>query len=120
MRLIIVFWLALFAPAVFADGEQWVTLSGEEITDTLTGRIVQYASATQDFRVSGRTLYTAGRDSWGYWEVRGSQYCSLWPPQDLWACYDMQQQGDTLRFIGTAGDVTDGVLVGAIDQQATE
>lgn len=120
MRLIIVFWLVFCAPAAFADGEQWTPLSGDEITDTLTGRIVQYASATQDFRVSGRTLYNAGRDSGGYWAVRGSQYCSLWPPQDLWACYDLQQQGDRLRFIGAAGDVTDGVLGGTVDQQATE
>jgi hypothetical protein len=120
MRLIIVFWLVFCAPAAFADSEHWTTLSGEGISEALTGRIVQYPTATQDFRVSGRTLYNAGRDSWGYWEVRGSQYCSLWPPQDLWACYDMQQQGDKLRFIGAGGDVTDGMLVGTVDQQATE
>jgi hypothetical protein len=115
MGLIIVFWFALFAPAAFADNVEWTALSGEDITETLTGRAVQYVSATQDFRASGRTLYNAGRDSWGYWTVRGAQYCSLWPPQDLWACYEIEQQGDKLRFIGAAGDVTEGVLAGTTD-----
>ena len=61
-------------------------------------------------RASGRTLYNTGRDSWGYWQVRGDQYCSMWPPSDLWACYDMARRGDVLRFFGAAGDSTDGTL----------
>jgi hypothetical protein len=120
MRLIIVVYLVLCAQIANAEAKQWEALSGEGITDTLTGRTVQYPKATQDFRASGRTLYNTGRDSWGYWAVRGSQYCSLWPPQDLWACYDMQLQGNKLRFIGAAGDVTEGVLLEGEKQQVSE
>lgn len=93
-----------------AQSYPWVTLSGSEITEILTDHTVDYPDAWQDFRASGRTLYNAGRDSWGYWAVRGDQYCSMWPPSDLWACYDMARKGDMVRFIGEAGDVTDGVL----------
>ncbi|MEO1733028.1 MAG: hypothetical protein AAFR45_05280 [Pseudomonadota bacterium] len=75
----------------------------------MTNKKLTYESgAWQDFRASGRTLYNAGEDSWGYWGVRGDQYCSMWPPSDLWACYDMARSGDVIRFIGASGDVTDG------------
>ncbi len=92
--------------------QEWTPLDGSGIHAALTGEIVDYDTAWQDFRVSGRTLYHRGRDSWGYWEVRGDQYCSLWPPSDLWACYGVARQGDRIRFIGAAGDVTDGTLRG--------
>lgn len=95
--------------AGFAQGEEaaWTPMNGAQITQALTDRSVQYENAWQQFNASGRTLYNAGRDSWGYWGVRGDQYCSLWPPSDLWACYEMAQRGDMLRFIGQAGDITD-------------
>ena len=92
--------------------EEWTSLRGADITEMLTGRQVRYDSgAQQDFRASGRTLYTSGRSSWGYWDVRGDQYCSQWPPSDLWACYDMARMGNRVRFIGRAGDMTDGSFV---------
>jgi len=100
--------LVVLAGPLAAEG--WVPLSGAEIVAALEGRKLQYDSAWQDFRVSGRTLYNAGEDSWGYWSVRGDQYCSSWPPSDLWACYDMERSGDRLRFVGSsAGDVSEGV-----------
>ncbi len=116
MRLIIAVLLAFCAPAAHADSDKWRALSGDEITQALTGLMIQYPSAKQDFRASGQTRYNAGRDSWGSWTVRGSQYCSLWPPQGLWTCYDLQQLGNRLRFVGAAGDVIEGELMGAIDQ----
>ena len=91
------------------DAGEWVPMSGAEIAEALTGRTLQYARAWQDFRASGRTLYNAGEDSWGYWQVRDDQYCSMWPPSDLWACYDMAHRGDEIRFIGTGNDITDAV-----------
>ncbi len=94
-------------PAAAEDG--WVVMSGEEIQDALTDRKLQYASAWQEFRASGRTLYNAGEDSWGYWAVRDDMYCSLWPPSDLWACYAMSRRGDELRFVGERDDITDAV-----------
>lgn len=92
-----------------ADDPRWVSLTGAEITQALTGRVLDYGKQWQDFRASGRTLYFAGRDSWGYWDVRGDQYCSMWPPSDLWACYEIQQSGEMLRFVGSEGDVTEAV-----------
>jgi len=88
--------------------EAWQPMSGAEIAGALTDRKLEYGTAWQEFRASGRTLYNAGADSWGYWAVRGDQYCSMWPPSDLWACYTMEQRNDLLRFVGAAGDITEG------------
>ncbi|SLN59311.1 hypothetical protein PSJ8397_03149 [Pseudooctadecabacter jejudonensis] len=88
---------------------QMEPMTGPQIAAALTDRALVYDDgATQDFRASGRTLYNAGRDSWGYWAVRGDQYCSQWPPSDGWFCYDMARQGDGLRFIAEDGSFTDG------------
>jgi len=101
--------LALMFCALPAMAEEWVAMSGDEIQDALTDRRLAYANAWQEFRASGRTLYNAGEDSWGYWAVQGNQYCSLWPPSDLWACYTMDRQGQKLRFVGQHGDITEAI-----------
>lgn len=90
-----------------ADEPKWVPMNGDEIRAALTDRVLSYGTSWQDFRASGRTLYNAGADSWGYWRVQDNQYCSQWPPSDLWACYKMDSNGETLRFIGESGDVTE-------------
>ncbi len=99
---------ALLFPAS-AQAETWTKLSGPEIQAALEGHTLQYKNAWQDFRASGRTLYNAGRDSWGYWNVRDDQYCSMWPPSDLWACYDMERYADRLRFVGDNNDITEAI-----------
>lgn len=91
-----------------AGAETWQPMTDLEIRKALEGRVLQYENAWQDFRTSGRTLYNAGRDSWGYWRVEGDRYCSQWPPQDLWACYRMDRKGEILRFVGENGDRTEG------------
>ncbi len=97
------------APVAAAADEDWRFLTGPEIRAALEDRVVTYDTARQDFRASGRTLYTfGGRDSWGYWRVQGDQYCSQWPPSDLWDCYDVYWLVDRVLFIGPTGDVTDG------------
>jgi len=95
---------------MWAGAQEWRALSGPDIAEALTGRILQYDSgAWQDFRASGRTLYNAGADSWGYWAVREDAYCSMWPPSDLWACYGVEASDDAIRFVGDApGDITTG------------
>jgi len=100
--------IACFAsPAVAGE---WVALSGDEISAALTGRTLAYPDTTQDFRASGRTLYIhKGRESWGYWRVQADQYCSQWPPNDLWACYGLERQGTRLRFVGQGDDITEAV-----------
>jgi len=115
MRQFVLFFMLCWPFALQADEAAWTPLSGAEISAALTGRVVQYASAWQDFRALGKTLYNAGRDSWGYWRVEGDQYCSQWPPSDLWACYDMTGNGDRLRFIGAAGDISEAVYRPAAD-----
>ncbi|WP_299149513.1 hypothetical protein [uncultured Tateyamaria sp.] len=96
----------------FPAAADWTVLSGEEIRTALTGRTLEYKNARQDFRASGKTLYvTNGRDSWGNWRIEDDQYCSQWPPSDLWACYAMDRQGDVLRFVGERDDITEATYV---------
>lgn len=106
-RLIWILGLVLASQA-WAEEGTWTPMSGDEISLALTDRHLQYKNAHQDFRVSGKTRYVAGRESWGYWRVEGDKYCSMWPPSDLWACYGMERQGERLRFVGEAGDTTEG------------
>lgn len=98
--------LLIASPAFAAD---WTAMSGAEIAEVLTDSKWDYGGAWQDFRASGRTLYNAGEDSWGYWEVRGDKYCSNWPPAGGWACYAMEMKNrDMIRFVGESGDITEG------------
>jgi hypothetical protein len=101
--------ISLPLAALAQDG--WTALSGEAIRAALTDRTLQYSNAWQDFRASGRTLYNAGSDSWGYWRIEGDQYCSQWPPSDLWACYVLEQKGERLRFVGQGDDITEADYV---------
>lgn len=109
-RLLVAVTTALLATAE-AQAEEWSALDGPQIREALEGQKLIYGDGVwQTFQADGRTLYNAGRDSWGRWSVRDAQYCSTWPPNDLWACYDIQRQGQMIRFIGSGGDVTDGRL----------
>lgn len=99
--------LLLLATPALAHG--WTPLTGEEIRAALSGRALVYGeNARQEFYASGRTLYEAPQPSWGRWSVRGDQYCSQWPPSDLWTCYGMARHGDELRFIDASGEISDG------------
>lgn len=100
--------LAFLLPLA-AGADTWEPLTGDEVRTALEGRTLVYANAWQDFRASGRTLYNAGADSWGYWRVQGDQYCSQWPPSDLWACYGLERLGDRLRFVGAGDDITEAI-----------
>lgn len=101
---------AIVATAVAAEEAAWQPLDGDGIHTTLTDRKVVYDNAWQHFYASGRTLYNAGEDSWGYWRVDGDRYCSQWPPGGQWDCYVMARSGDSVRFISEFGDATDGTI----------
>ena len=89
----------------------WTTMTGAEIRQALEGTTLLYSSAGQTFYASGKTLYNqGGRESWGAWRVENDQYCSTWPPSDLWACYHMDRRPGEVRFIGKEGDVTVGQI----------
>lgn len=88
---------------------EWRVLTGDEVQAALEGRRLVYGDgAWQEFSASGRTLYHAGHDSWGYWGVRDGKYCSSWPPSDLWACYTLESDGQAVRFSGEGGDIATG------------
>ena len=93
----------------FVAAEDWISVPGDDVRATLEGRKLLYSNeAWQDFRATGRTLYNAGRDSWGYWRVQGDQYCCMWPPSDLWTCYNIKVATDALRFVGAGGGGIEG------------
>lgn len=101
--------LVLWPGMLAADA--WAPLDGAGIAAMLTDRQIVYENATQHFYASGRTLYNTGQDSWGNWVVRGDQYCSQWPPGDMWDCYHVAAAIDRVRFIAADGSTTDGELV---------
>jgi len=105
--------LAFVAGPAFSDSS--VELDGPGVAAALTDRSVDYNSAWQVFHASGRTLYNAGADSWGTWAVRGTQYCSQWPPNAAWACFDvdLNADGSAVRFRGHETDVSIGRFRGA-------
>ena len=100
---------AVLSGSAVAQDVAWQRLSGDEIRTELTGHSFQYDTATQTFFASGRTLYNAGQDSWGNWQVQGDRYCSQWPPRREWVCYDIEAAPGQIRFVGEGDDITLGV-----------
>lgn len=102
--LILLVWPGILAADTFRP------LTGAQILNALSGRTLAYDNgATQVFEPSMATQYFSGRPSSGRWAVRDDRYCSIWPPSDFWACYDVQSDGTRIRFVGDAGDATVGV-----------
>lgn len=103
--------LALMWPGVaLADG--WERVGDDDgVMAALAGRTVQYDAYTlQRFGASGDTTYVTERAADGRWAARGGQYCSVWPPADVWTCYDLYVDGDNVRFVGADRSVSDGVV----------
>lgn len=101
--------LACLASPAFAD--DWVALTGPDITRALTSRVLGYPDGTlQDFQASGRTII-GSRD--GRWKVTGQQFCSIWPPGEDWICFDVARtvRGLDIRFTADDGSVTLGRYV---------
>jgi hypothetical protein len=94
-----------------AAAEDWIALTGPEITQALTARVLGYPDGTlQDFKDGGQTIAGAAT---GRWTVQGDLYCSVWPPSDRWDCYDVARsaRGLDIRFTGDDGSVTVGRYV---------
>ena len=89
-------------------------LDGRETQAALEEVTLRYedGQTNQHFYASGRTLYDAGRPSWGYWAVRGGQYCSQWPPAGGWGCYDLERHVNDgrLRFVAPDGSYSIGEI----------
>jgi hypothetical protein len=92
-------------------------MKGADILKTLTGARVEGSNWAQSFEVGGATVYTGadGKQSSGRWDVRGSEYCSQWPPSDVWACYamatDTAADGTTIIWISADGSRESARLV---------
>ncbi len=101
--------LALLASPVWAGGK----LDEAGITAALTARMLAYDDGTtQSFMPDGETVFAAkgGRQSNGHWRVQAGRYCSVWPPSDHWACYDVMQEGTTVDFVADDGSISAGHL----------
>jgi hypothetical protein len=98
------------AAGLLANGawaQDWQPMS----PDDLVGLNLDYGNAQQSFDASGKTTYVDGRPSLGNWQNQGSQYCSQWPPSDLWACYVLERAGEQVRFTATSdGSETVGTI----------
>ncbi|WP_170759325.1 hypothetical protein [Ruegeria lacuscaerulensis] len=104
--LILVLW-----PGVLA-ADEFRQLTGDEILAALAGQKLDYGDGVwQSFDETMQTQYFSGRPNTGRWAVRDDQYCSIWPPSDFWACYDVQQSGDVVRFVDDSGGITVGIYV---------
>jgi hypothetical protein len=106
MKLVMV--LIVLASPVFAD--DWHKLDSDEISKALSARVLEYSAATQSFFADGRTLYESPMPSWGKWRAQNDQYCSVWPPQNVWVCYDIErdESGLYIRFVSDSGSMTTG------------
>jgi hypothetical protein len=83
-------------------------LSGAEMQVILYDKILHGKDAEQIFQKSGVTFYSAGgNQSQGNWKIDGEKYCSQWPPNEAWACYDMMQDGNKVIFISKDGNRTE-------------
>ena len=101
--------LLLALQALPAAAEE-LRLSEAEIRAALSDKIVAGTDDsgkpyTQIFQKGGLTIYSVGpqASSNGFWDVRGDQYCSQWPPNESWSCYDMTGEGTGLTFIAASG-----------------
>ena len=83
-------------------------LSGSDMQTILYDKILYAKDAEQIFQKSGVTFYSAGgNQSQGNWKIEGEKYCSQWPPNQAWACYDVMQDGNKITFISKDGDRTE-------------
>ncbi len=86
--------LCAFPASVFA-GEKMTAASIEAMLNDSTAWYLPLGpdSVRQYFDKGGETPYidAAGSKTFGHWLMRGDQYCSVWPPSDLYSCYDVEK-----------------------------
>lgn len=104
---------AVFALALFV-GSLSQPVAASEIETALSGRTAfesgkAYRPWRQFFGADGTTVYFGdGPSSLGLWEVRGKQYCSLWPPAKDWACYEVKLSPEAAPFTSIIWIAKDG------------
>lgn len=85
-------------------------LTGDEIKTALSDKKVagttdNGAGWTQTFKANGDTLYqlTGTEAQNGSWEIQGERFCSQWPPDATWVCYDVTGENDRVTFVSDTG-----------------
>jgi hypothetical protein len=83
-------------------------LTGAAMQSIFSDKILYGKDVEQIFQKSGVTFYlSGGSQSQGNWKIDGEKYCSQWPPNEAWACYDMTQDGNKITFISKDGNRTE-------------
>ncbi len=83
-------------------------LTSAAMQTILSDKILYGKDAEQIFQKSGVTFYlSGGSQSQGNWKIDGEKYCSQWPPNEAWACYDITQDGNKITFISKDGNRTE-------------
>ena len=83
-------------------------LNSAEMQTILSDKILYAKNIEQIFQKSGVTFYSSGgNQSQGSWKIDTNQFCSQWPPNQFWACYDMTQDGNKITFISKIGNRTE-------------
>jgi hypothetical protein len=106
-------WLLSFGVLLLAatHGLASSPLSGEGIAALLTDATL-YGNdngqpSEQVFQKSGVTFYSVPNgQSQGNWKIDGKKYCSAWPPNPSWVCYDVINDGAAVTFISPSGKRT--------------
>lgn len=75
---------------------------------TVTGKATN-GQFKQYFSPQGQTTYVGAGEppSSGNWRVKADQYCSVWPPNGSWVCYDVEGEPEaippTITWVGDSG-----------------
>ncbi len=106
----VVLGLAIAAACAAVAWAEPATLKGGEIRTLLTDHSLyggQAGEVEQIFQKSGATFFMqGGATSQGTWSISGDQYCSVWPPNPANVCYRVEQEGQTVRFVGPSGKIS--------------
>ena len=100
----------LLASVLFISSAQAaeVKLSGADMQLIINDKILYGKDVEQIFQKSGVTFYSSGgNQSQGNWKVEGDKYCSQWPPNQAWTCYDITQDGNKITFVSKDGNRTE-------------
>ena len=103
--------MMLMALSIPVSAEQ-SKLTGAQISSMLSDKTL-YAtingkSAEQLFLKNGATYYSLdGAQNQGAWKIENDKYCSVWPPNETWVCYDVLQDEKHVSFVSPSGSVSD-------------
>ena len=115
MRSAVMMIAALLAGPSRAEG--WRDLTGVAIQGALQQHQVLWDDGSAQVFISGGvTYFIHGWLNEGRWRASEDGYCSQWPPNMDWVCYDVQAgSGGRVRFLGPEGRVWEGQIVDKIE-----